>query len=236
MRVWKVLATASLALSMACATPKPVMQAGSTSVLRLLRDWRGTWTGKIDDSPMGPMTYTLYVEDVGGTGLLRVRMARPRDPTLDTVKQTYEFLEFKDGSPKIRFAVSQRNSTQDGRLTYREERSSDSEAVFCLEGRGCDKLMLIFTQLGPQELRMRTLVDEARHTDAVLAYTSPEVPAEEAAPEPELIREPVPTPKKAKQEKKKGGGDSPIDRDEILKEHYDKDITTEHLDEDIKAP
>lgn len=234
MRLWKILAPLAIGLAVGCATTKPATLAGSTSALRMLRDWRGTWTGTMEDSPMGKMPYTLYVEDVGGTGLLRVRMARPTDPLLETVSQTYEFLEFKEGTPKIRFSVSQRNSTQEGTLLYDVQRSSDREAVFCLAGRGCDKLMAVFTVLGPQDLEMRTLVNEASHSRALVAYTSPDVPTETApAATPATFPEPSPEPKK---KEKKPVDDGPIDRDAILEENYDKDITHEHLDEDIRAP
>jgi hypothetical protein len=217
-RIALALALGTVALGCASNKPRPTL-AGSTPVLRLMRDWRGVWKGSVKDSPMGGMPYVLYVEEVGP--VLRARMAPSKDPTLESVKQAYELVNFVKGKPHIRYVVSQRSSTQKGELEYREDLSSDESAVFCLAEVGCDKLKVIFLMQSQTKLTMRTLVDEAPHSDLDLSFASAEIPKagdelEEASGTAVEERPQARPAAKPAAEK--------ADTDVYLEEHVDKDV------------
>lgn len=200
----------------ASAPPRPT-GAGSTSVLRLMRDWRGVWSGKVRDSPMGAMAYTLYVEEAGPA--IRARMAPQREIELEGMRHEYTLMNFVRGVPVVRFALTQRNSTQEGELVYQEELSSDEEAIFCSPDRGCVQVKLAFVRADDRALTIRTWVHENRHADIGLRFSSAQIPKAGVEIEPVApVKEPQAEPAR------KRGGD-PVDDDVFLDEHVDEDIT-----------
>jgi hypothetical protein len=209
-----LLTIASVALSCKSAPPRPT-GAGSTQVLRVLRDWRGVWSGSIKESPMGPMSYALHIIREGEE--LVVTMARQKDEGLDGMSQRLELVNFFKGSPRIHYRLSQRNTSQEGELVYIEAASSDAEAVFCAES--CDKVRLIVSALGAQELALRAMVNEAPHAEMEVHFSSPSIPKD--ADEPESAKRPKADGKLRGGE---GSEDGPVDQDIILKENVDRDI------------
>ena len=202
-------------LVLACsAAPKRPTGAGSTPVLRLLRDWRGVWSGNIKESPMGAMAYTLHV--VEDEGKLEVTMARQKDENLADMHQRFIFTNFVRGTPRIHFHLSQRNTTQKGELTYREDLSSDGEAIFCAEE--CDKVKLTFVKTGADSVAMSTVVAEAAHSEVELHFVSNDIPPEAA------VVDDRPRPKKEAAEKPVEKRNGSVDQDVVLKEHLDEDI------------
>lgn len=225
MRIAPLAALIALAVSLAGCSgsrPKPT-GAGSTAVLRLMRDWRGVWSGQVRDSPMGGMPYTLWVEEAEGG--LRLTSAPMREADLDSVKHVYRLLHFDRGTPVIEFALTQKARTQKGALVYREDLSSEDEAIFCPEEVGCDKVQLSALLAGERALELKVLVDEASHASITLAFTNRKIPADRGV-EPELP---------AGDRSKKGGSSKknptveldedghPLDQDVVLEEHVDED-------------
>jgi hypothetical protein len=149
--------------------------AGSTAVLRLMRDWRGVWSGQVKDSPMGALSYTVYVEEAPGAKI-RLRMALQREADLETMRHLYELSNFHSGTPVIHYALAQRSSRQEGEVAYREELSSDEEAVFCTDEGGCDKLKVAVVMLSATKVHLRTMLREAPHATIELQFASGEVP------------------------------------------------------------
>jgi hypothetical protein len=213
-----VVAISVLIVSAACASapPRPT-GAGSTSVLRLLRDWRGVWGGEVRDSPMGGMPYVLHVEERAEA--LQARMAPQSEVGLEDMEHTYELFDFDQGIPRIRFSLFQRSATQRGEVVYREELSNDDVAVFCAEEAGCDKVKLAIRRIDDQTLSFHTLVHESFHARMDVRFVSATIPREKpraVEEEPETtLREPV--------EEKKSDA-LPIDRDIYLEERLDEDI------------
>jgi hypothetical protein len=183
-----VLAAAVGLSACAAAKVKPT-GAGSTEVLRMLRDWRGVWSGSVQDSPMGKLSYTLYVEEMPGARI-RARMAPQRDADLDDMRHSYELAHFDAGTPAIHYALAQRNARHEGDLGYRAELSGDDEAVFCAEEGGCDKVQLIFARLSPKKVQLRSMVHESGHALIDLEFTSSEVPRDghDETPKPTIKR------------------------------------------------
>jgi hypothetical protein len=209
----------------ACSSAKPAPTgAGSTAVLRLLRDWRGVWTGRATESPMGAMPYVLYVTEEQDT--LHARLAKQKDPTLDSMRHEYDFVNFKAGTPAIRYSLAQRATQHDGEVLYEASLSTDDEAVFCDTVSGCDKVKMVVTRISDKALNMRTLVHEALHSDIELRFAGTEIPKDadvaddsDRPPPPKLD---APKTKKGKgKTAKKAGGE---DEDLYLEEHLDKDI------------
>ncbi len=151
--------------------------AGSTQVLRLMRDWRGLWAGAVNDSPMGPLPYTVAIDEVAGQKL-RVRMTPQRDGDLDNMRHAYELSNFTAGTPSIHYVLEQRNTRQEGDVTYREDLSTDAEAVFCPGEAGCDGLKLSVERASDTRLLLRAMVREAPHAVIELQFTSREVPSD----------------------------------------------------------
>lgn len=206
------------------AKPKPT-GAGSTAVLRLLRDWRGVWSGQVRDSPMGGMPYTLFVEEASEG--LRLTSAPMREADLDGVKHVYRLLHFDRGTPVIEFALTQKARTQKGELSYREDLSSEDEAVFCPEEAGCDKVQLSARRAGERALELEVMVDEARHAAITLAFTSRKIPADRSF-EPDLPATERPERDAARKPKVQLDEEGhPLDQDVVLEEHLDEDVGTE---------
>ncbi len=214
-----LLFVALLSAGCSSAKPKPT-GAGSTPVLCLLRDWRGVWSGPMKDSPMGPMTYTLWVEDAGE--YLKVTSAPLREAGLDTIKHTYKLVQFDQGVPYIEYDLAQRATVHRGTVLYREPLSTDEEAVFCAEDGGCDKVKFVISQTGEQSLSFHTMIAEAPHAEWALRYTSAEIPKDRGLdvdrPEP---TEPKPKKKPARQFDEHG---NPLDTDLYLEDHQDQDV------------
>jgi hypothetical protein len=208
----------------ACAAQKPKPTgAGSTTVLRLMRDWRGVWSGRVKESPMGPMSYTLYVEEAGSQ--LRLRMAPQRELELESMKHEYDLINFTQGTPVVRFSLTQRNATHQGELVYQEEASNENEAVFCPADKGCVQMQMSFVRLDDRTLLIRSMVDEAPHSEIELRYTSAKIPkaaALESDDQPEL--------KSTKVEQTSGKSNGPEDKDLYLEEHLDQDIGEPNAD------
>ena len=216
-RLFVALAAAVAAASCSTAAPKPT-GAGSTAVLRLLRDWRGVWSGQVKNSPMGEMSYTLHVTETGTQ--VHASMAPQRDVNLEGMRHEYDFVSFTQGTPFIRYSLTQRNATQAGDLVYQESLSTDDTAVFCPPDRGCVKAKLSFVKLDERSLLMRAMVHEDRHSEIELRFASSQVPKAAAEIEPaaaEMKRT------KVDRATEQAGGD-PTDSDLYLEEHLDEDI------------
>jgi hypothetical protein len=214
-----LLALCVLTALVACssAPPRPT-GAGSTAALRLLRDWRGVWSGKVRDSPMGAMAYTLYVEEAGSA--IRARMAPQREYELESMRHEYTLLNFDRGVPVVRFSLTQRNSTSEGELVYQEELSTDDEAVFCPADLGCVQVKVAFVRIDDRAVSVRTWVDESRHAEVGLRFASSQIPKAGAEIEPV---EPVKSEPQVQPARKNSG--DPLDEDVYLEEHVDQDIT-----------
>ncbi|MGI5862515.1 MAG: hypothetical protein ACOX6T_10725 [Myxococcales bacterium] len=212
-------ALAAIAAAASCSTapPKPT-GAGSTATLRLLRDWRGVWSGQVKDSPMGAMPYTLYVTETGSQ--VHASMAPQRDINLEGMQHEYDFINFTQGTPFIRYSLTQRNATQTGDLVYQESLSTDDTAVFCPPDRGCVKAQLTFVKLDDRSLLMRAMVHEDRHSEIELRFVTSQIPKAAAEIEPVA---PVMKRSKAEPASKPAGGE-PTDSDLYLEDHVDEDI------------
>jgi hypothetical protein len=209
-------------VAVGCSTAKTrPTGAGSTPVLRLMRDWRGVWTGHVRDSPMGQMTYTLYVEAAGGE--LVLSSAPMKEPGLDSIRHSYRLIHFEKGNPLIEYSLAQRGKTVEGTVAYREDLSNDDEAVFCPEDKGCDRVRFSVALSGDKAVLVKTRVDEARHADFDLAFASREIPTNHG----EWLDRPVPGSDKPKNPKTRVDEDgNPLDQDTVLKDHVDDDVGT----------
>lgn len=219
MRTRLVVALALTAAAAACKTAevRPT-GAGSTAVLRLLRDWRGVWSGPVRESPMGELAYTLYVEEKDDA--IRLLSAPLREAGLDTLKHEYRLIHFVKGNPAIEFSLSQKGRTDEGRLIYREEDSGEETAVFCREDSGCDKLKFVVEMLDEKTVELKTMVDEAPHAAFKLKFVSRDVPKDHG----EWLDKPVADkPKDVKPKVKVDADGNPLDQDMVLQEHKDDD-------------
>ncbi|HEY3449310.1 MAG TPA: hypothetical protein VGK67_23340 [Myxococcales bacterium] len=201
--------------------------AGSTAVLRLMRDWRGVWAGAVRESPMGAMNYTLYVEPKDDH-LLMVS-APIREAGLDSIKHEYRLFRFDKGMPRIEFTLTQRGRTDEGRLAYQEDASTEEDAIFCPEEGTCDKLRMTFTMVSDKVVAFKTLVDEAPHSQFTLTFVSKDIPKNHG----EWLEKPPPPPglggestKSTKPKPKLDADGNPLDQDLVLKENVDEDAGT----------
>lgn len=186
MRLRPIALLAALGLA-GCAGPKvKPTGAGSTAALRLMRDWRGLWSGAVKDSPMGQLPYALAIEEVDGRKL-RVRMTPQRDGDLDNMRHAYELSDFAAGMPSIHYVLEQRNTRQEGEVSYREDLSTDSEAVFCPAEAGCDRVKLSVEMESQTRVLLRAMVREAPHATIELEFASREVPGDAFQQAPKSI-------------------------------------------------
>jgi len=229
------LALAALALA-GCATAevRPT-GAGSTAVLRLMRDWRGVWSGTVRESPMGPMNSTLYIEPKEDH--LALASAPIREAGLDTLKHEYRLYHFDKGMPRIEYTLSQRGRTDQGRLAYQEDASDDEAAVFCPEEGSCDKLRLTFSMVGAKAMTFKTMVDEAPHSHFTLTFVTRDIPKDRG----EWLEKPPPPPGiggESTTSKKPGpkldADGNPLDQDLVLEENLDEDAGTAKRKKDEK--
>jgi len=220
MRIRLPLLALTLGLALACSsTPKPIPTlAGSTKVLRLMRDWRGVWGGSVKARPRGPMPYKVVVEESGKS--VMVRLAPSKDPALEGVRHQYELVNFFKGTPMIRFALEQRGALQQGELVYLEELSEDHRAVFCAMEAGCDKVQLAVTSGSDSALTIKVMVHEASHAEMELAYVGKSLPKEEEAAD----EQPTTVIKRTKIRTTEDG--EPSDQDLYLEDHVDEDVGT----------
>lgn len=207
--------------------------AGSTTALRLMRDWRGVWSGAVRESPMGPFNYTLYIEPKEDH--LVLTSAPIRESALETIKHEYRLYNFDKGMPRVEYTLSQKGRTDEGRLAYQEDASSDEDAIFCPEEGSCDKLTLTFSVAGDKAMTFKTMVDEAPHTQFTLSFVTREIPKNKG----EWTEKPPPPPggestKSTKPKPKLDADGNPLDQDLILKENVDEDAGTAKKKKDDK--
>lgn len=167
---------ALLAANLACASaPKnPDGLAGTTDILALMRDWRGVWSGGVRDSPIGPLSYTLYIEK--RPEMIHLRMADAGEGELADLRNEFALLDFERGTPRIRVLLTMRGRTTIQDLVYQPERSSQRSAAFCLEGKGCVFTELIFTRIGQSRVAIRAMVEEARFAEIEVRFMEREIP------------------------------------------------------------
>lgn len=168
--------TVFVAFNLACASaPKnPNGLAGSTDILALMRDWRGVWSGGVRDSPIGPLTYTLYIEK--RPKMVHLRMADAGAGALADLRNEFALIDFERGTPRIRVLLTMRGRTTIQDLVYQPDRSSDRSASFCLEGKGCVFTELVFTRIGQSRVAIRAMVEEARFADLEVRFMEREIP------------------------------------------------------------
>ncbi len=171
-----VALAALLALDLACASaPKnPNGLAGTTDILALMRDWRGVWSGGVLDSPIGPLSYTLYIDR--RPEMIHLRMADAGEGDLADLRNEFALLNFERGTPRIRALLTMRGKTAIQDLVYRPERSSQSSASFCLEAKGCVFTELIFTRIGKARVAIRAMVEEAPFAEIEVRFLEREIP------------------------------------------------------------
>ncbi len=170
-----VLALTSVLLLASCASApvNPNGLACSTDVLCMMRDWRGVWGGSVSESPIGPMSYTLYIEEKGQ--ILRMRMAGEEDG-IDDVRNEFALMNFRKGTPRIRAMLELKGKKTVHDYVYHPERSDDSSASFCLEQKGCVFGELIFTRLAKTTVGLRVMSEEARYAELKVRFLEKDVP------------------------------------------------------------
>ena len=175
-RMGRLALTALLALNLACASaPKnPNGLAGTTDILSLMRDWRGVWSGGVRDSPIGQLSYTLYIE--ARSKVVHLRMADAEESGLDDLKNEFALINFERGTPRVRVLLKMRGKTTIQELVYQPERSTDQSASFCLENKGCVFTELVFTRLGKSRVGIRARVEESPYADIEVRFLEREVP------------------------------------------------------------
>lgn len=222
-RRFQVAALVAL-VSLGCvgSRPKPT-GAGSTAILRLMRDWRGVWTGQVHNSPMGAFPYTVFVEEA--IEHIFVTSAPMSEQGLDTIRHVYRLVHFDHGTPVIELELSQRAQRQNGSLAYRENLSTDDEAVFCPQDLGCEKVMLRAVRVANQAVRMKVIVNEANHAEIELAFSRREIPGDRDADMPvrPMIHAPRKSARPTKPSRHLDEQGHPLDEDIVLPEHLDKD-------------
>lgn len=168
--------TALLASTLACASvaKNPNGLAGSTDILALMRDWRGVWNGSVRESPIGPLSYTLYIEE--RPNMVHLRMADASDASLSDLRNEFALLNFDRGTPRIRVLLTMRGRTTIQNLIYQPEHSSESSASFCLEDKGCVFTELIFSRIGQSRVSIRAKVEEAKFADIEVRFLEREIP------------------------------------------------------------
>lgn len=174
-RATALLAFASVLLLAACASApvNPNGLACSSDVLCMMRDWRGVWGGSVSESPVGPMSYTLYIEEKDKT--VRMRMAGEEDG-IDDIRNEFALVHFRRGTPRIRAMLDLRGKKIVRDYVYQPERSSDSSASFCLDKRGCVFGELIFTRLGKTAMGLRVMSEESRYAELKVRFLEKDVP------------------------------------------------------------
>ncbi|MGC4122391.1 MAG: hypothetical protein QM765_48980 [Myxococcales bacterium] len=227
---------AALAALVGCKTVdvKPT-GAGSTAVLRVMRDWRGVWAGTVRESPMGPMNYTLYIEPKDDH--LVLASAPIREAGLDSIKHEYRLYHFDKGMPSVEYTLSQKGRTDQGKLAYQEDASTDEDAIFCPVDGTCDKLRMTFSLVGERSITFKTSVDEAPHAQFTLSFVTKDIPANHG----EWTEKPPPPPgiggestKSTKPKPKLDADGNPLDQDLVLKENVDEDAGTAKKKKDEK--
>ncbi|MBI5547659.1 MAG: hypothetical protein HY901_27570 [Deltaproteobacteria bacterium] len=228
------LILALVAAACSSAPPRP-SGAGSTAVLRLMRDWRGVWTGQIRDSPMGAMPYTLYVAARGDH--LSLTSAQMREAGLESLRHEYRLFHFDQGLPLLQYRLAQRSRIDEGTLVYLANLSNDDEAVFCAEDRGCDELKLTVVRLSETSVEFRTMIDESNHSAFALSFNSRDIPQEHesrgsrSAPSGDRVEE------QAKPRVQLDEDGNPLDQDLTLPENLDQDLGVKKKEaEPKKAP
>ena len=175
-RSFSLLLAALLALAAGCASaPKnPNGLAGTTDILSLMRDWRGVWSGGVRESPIGPLSYTLYIEK--RPKMVHLRMADEDGAGLSDLRNEFALLNFERGTPQIRALLTMRGRTTVQNLVYQPDRSDDRSAAFCLEGKGCVFTELVFTRLGQSRVAIRAMVEEARFAEIEVRFLDRHIP------------------------------------------------------------
>jgi hypothetical protein len=139
-----------------------------------MNNWRGVWTGSVRESPIGPLSYTLYIEE--RPDMLYLRMADEGARALSEVRNEFAFLNFDRGTPRIRVLLTMRGRTTVQNLVYEPARSSDSSAAFCLEDKGCVFTELVFTRIGKLRVAIHAKVEEAKFADIEVRFLDSQIP------------------------------------------------------------